>query len=317
MKYVFVILHYLVDSETRNCVDSILAMNFSEDFAVVVVDNHSANGSTERLQSSFMDHKMIHLITTGQNLGFAQGNNAGIAYARDILQADFVILINNDTIIRQPQFLNLIDKTYETEQFHILGPDILSIKTGLHQNPISEQGISIQAIDQKLRFIRRERVLIQTKILPIVTVASKIIRSVLKSAQDPAANRSQDAKESKLKSQKNPVLHGSALIFSPLFLTRYIGLYPGTFMYYEEEILHWYGMQNQLKMVYQPAIQIDHLEDASTNALRKTNRAKTLFKLSQEIKSLQLLKAMHLDPEQYRSQLNLRKQFSGVEHVIE
>lgn len=58
---------------------------------IVVVDNGSVDGSVEALRARFPG---VDVLATGENLGFAEGCNRGIARTR----ADWVYLFNNDAV---------------------------------------------------------------------------------------------------------------------------------------------------------------------------------------------------------------------------
>lgn len=47
------------------------------------------------------------------NLGFARGNNKGYRYAKNTLGCNYIIMLNNDTIIIQHDFLSIIRKEFE------------------------------------------------------------------------------------------------------------------------------------------------------------------------------------------------------------
>jgi len=64
-------------------------------FRVLVIDNGSSDESVAEIRRAFPD---INLLETGKNLGYAGGNNAGIMYAMNE-QAEFILLLNNDTIV--------------------------------------------------------------------------------------------------------------------------------------------------------------------------------------------------------------------------
>lgn len=86
-------------NDTLECIASLQKVDY-ESFETIVVDNGSTDGSVEEIQSR---HPEITLIATGENLGFAEGNNVGIRHA--IAQgADYVLLLNNDTVVA-PDFL--------------------------------------------------------------------------------------------------------------------------------------------------------------------------------------------------------------------
>ncbi|HEY3309434.1 MAG TPA: glycosyltransferase family 2 protein [Desulfuromonadaceae bacterium] len=50
------------------------------------------------------------LIQTGDNLGFAGGNNVGLRYALAKGNSDFVWLLNNDTVVSQSSLTELVDR---------------------------------------------------------------------------------------------------------------------------------------------------------------------------------------------------------------
>ena len=60
-------------------------------YEVIVIDNASTDGSAEDATAR---HPWIRVVRLPQNLGFAGGNNAGLAY----LRGRHVVLLNNDTI---------------------------------------------------------------------------------------------------------------------------------------------------------------------------------------------------------------------------
>ena len=61
------------------------------DFEVIVVDNGSSDGSEELLRERF---PAVRVVQTGENLGFAEGSNRGIAAS----DRAWLALLNNDTL---------------------------------------------------------------------------------------------------------------------------------------------------------------------------------------------------------------------------
>ena len=154
MRFSFVILHYLTYQDTDECIESIMQNVDYEDYNIVVVDNGSPNNSMELLQKKYGQHNKVFLIKNNENLGFAKGNNLGFKYAKEELHADFIILINNDTLIEQSDFISLIINKYSNVKFHILGPDILSTQDGLHQNPQRKRGFDESEIRREVLKLR-------------------------------------------------------------------------------------------------------------------------------------------------------------------
>lgn len=66
---------------------------------VVVVDNHSTDGSWRRLQE--LRGAKVRLLRARGNHGYGAGNNLGIRYCREELGLDHVVVANPDTIFRE------------------------------------------------------------------------------------------------------------------------------------------------------------------------------------------------------------------------
>lgn len=84
---------------TKDCLESLRKVEYSN-FYVIVVDNGSSDGSADKLESEFQEAVVLR---AGRNLGFTGGNNLGMKHALD-QGADYVLLLNNDTVV-SPAFL--------------------------------------------------------------------------------------------------------------------------------------------------------------------------------------------------------------------
>lgn len=105
---------------TMACLNSLRKVDFP-DFKVILVDNGSANQEGLKIKASFPE---IDLVETGENLGFAGGNNVGI---RKALQEGFshVLLLNNDTLV-DPDFLSeLVITCKKNPEAGVIQPMIL------------------------------------------------------------------------------------------------------------------------------------------------------------------------------------------------
>ena len=87
-----IILNWNGSQDTVDCLDALQHCTYSS-FSVIVVDNGSTDDSVARIRTA---HPGILLLESGQNLGFAGGNNIGIRHAL-VHGADYVWLLNNDT----------------------------------------------------------------------------------------------------------------------------------------------------------------------------------------------------------------------------
>ncbi|GEM_PF-122795 len=77
----------------------------------IVVDNASSDGSVSAIHKSFPE---VDILQTGGNLGFSGGVNRGIDYAK-IWGADYFLLINNDTLIKNPDLVSELLKTAQSD----------------------------------------------------------------------------------------------------------------------------------------------------------------------------------------------------------
>ena len=128
-------------ADTVECLESVYQINYPN-YHVVVVDNHSSDNSVRKIKdyasgnlevkSNFFKYdptnkpieivqysrenweikknsntnKQLILIKNEINYGFAEGNNIGIEYALSNLNLDYIMLLNNDTVVDK-KFLKL------------------------------------------------------------------------------------------------------------------------------------------------------------------------------------------------------------------
>jgi len=96
-KVFIIILHFGNRKDTEECLNSLKNLDY-DNFETIVIDNNK------------------------DNRGFAGGNNIGIKQAME-KGADYILLLNNDTIIDQPDFLKkLVAAGEKNENAGILGP---------------------------------------------------------------------------------------------------------------------------------------------------------------------------------------------------
>ncbi|MCK5346069.1 MAG: glycosyltransferase family 2 protein, partial [Candidatus Heimdallarchaeota archaeon] len=100
--------------------DSLMNLSYPS-FSIVLVDNGSSDDSGRRLTEKY---PKIHHIQTEKNLGFAGGNNVGIRYILD-QGIPYVLLLNNDTEVIQPDFLTgLVNEINQQECLGAIGPRV-------------------------------------------------------------------------------------------------------------------------------------------------------------------------------------------------
>jgi GT2 family glycosyltransferase len=104
--------------DTHQCLQSL--QHLTQPASIVVVDNASQCEVRTALQSLFPH---VHFVRAQENGGWAGGNNLGLAYALE-RGAEFVILLNNDTVVC-PDLVDLLAAAFQHHpEYGILGPVI-------------------------------------------------------------------------------------------------------------------------------------------------------------------------------------------------
>ena len=104
-----VVLNYKNLADTVACLASLRKITYNR-YRIVVVDNDSQDGSYESLKEQETD---CCIIQSGENRGYAAGNNIGIRYALE-QGADYVCILNNDVEV-EPDFLTKLVQYMESE----------------------------------------------------------------------------------------------------------------------------------------------------------------------------------------------------------
>jgi GT2 family glycosyltransferase len=102
---------------TRLCLESVFRNTVYSNCEVLVVDNHSTDGTQEYLRSMAKRFPNLHLVLNESNQGFARANNRGLKQAT----GDYFILLNNDTIV-PPGWLDRLVHHLADPQVGMVGP---------------------------------------------------------------------------------------------------------------------------------------------------------------------------------------------------
>lgn len=115
-----VIVNWNLAQDTIECIDSLIAARLPEN-QIIVVDNGSVDNSVLSIQARYSGR--IRLIENDTNLGYAAASNQGIDSAM-ALGADWVLLLNNDTVVAENVFDKLINYVQNQEAFALFSPII-------------------------------------------------------------------------------------------------------------------------------------------------------------------------------------------------
>lgn len=126
MKKVFIItINFNTARETHDWLSSILAVKHERySLDIVIVDNTS---KVPFILKKAEQNENVHLLRSEINTGFSGGNNIGIKYALKN-NADFVMVINNDTTVDKNFLEELLKSLESNEKVGIVTPKIYFAK---------------------------------------------------------------------------------------------------------------------------------------------------------------------------------------------
>lgn len=132
-----IVLTYNNLDYTRQCLESIYAQAdpAQPDFELIVVDNASQDDTPDYLRTFASEHPSMHPIFNTENWGFAGGNNIGAQAAC----GDYVIFLNNDTIVTQGWIAGLLAHLQDHE-VGMVGP-VTNASGNETRIPVSYQNI--------------------------------------------------------------------------------------------------------------------------------------------------------------------------------
>jgi GT2 family glycosyltransferase len=112
-----IVLTWNALSHTRRCVASLLE-HTDPRHELIFVDNGSSDGTVEWLGQLARCQPRVQVVLNDANLGFAAGNNRGLAAAR----GDFMVLLNSDTVVTPGWLERLLKPALDDPRVGLVGP---------------------------------------------------------------------------------------------------------------------------------------------------------------------------------------------------
>ncbi|MBC5782796.1 glycosyltransferase family 2 protein [Ramlibacter sp. USB13] len=212
--------------DTVGCVASLLALEEPPGL-VVVCENGSTDGSATQLRDALVGSEGVHLLVLPQNLGYAGGLNAGVAWARRHTQARWFWLLNNDLCALPGALRALLDAHRQVPDAGLVGSVLLEWDT---PSPVQAVGG---------RYLKWLGVGVHAKEAP-------------------------DARDDVSLAMDYPV--GASLLVSAAYLDRVGPMEDGYFLYYEEIDWVERGRRHGLRPVIALRSRLRHKEGASTGS---------------------------------------------------
>lgn len=261
----FVILNYKTYQEAIACAESILASQSYPDIRIVIVDNGSGNESVEQLKLQFDGEDRVHIVAAEENLGFAKGNNLGIAYAREHYAPDFIVAANSDIIFEQTDYCEKLFEIYNRKPFSILGSDIVDSGRTQHFNPVArERSYSVP-------YMQKQIAVSYAKALAFRLMKLFHLKRLVENKEHVTTreeNGTSVAADVRVEEEMEDVLlHGCCMVFSKDFFAEFEGFWPGTFLYAEEEIIYYLAKKKGMRVLYTPDLTCMHKEAVTTKQI--------------------------------------------------
>ena len=122
-KISIIVLCYNNLAYTKLCIDSILTRTAYPNYELIAVDNASKDDTANWLRQIAAADPRVRPVFNDTNRGFAGGNNDGMA----VSAGDYVVLLNNDTVVTRGWLTNLLKHFRRDPSTGLVGPVTNSI----------------------------------------------------------------------------------------------------------------------------------------------------------------------------------------------
>ncbi len=212
-----VILNYATYPETIALVEALQSQSTAQALRIVIVNNASPNDSYDQLkplQDRF--ENVVAVLQTGENLGYAKGNNFGLKHLEENDTPDYVAVLNNDVILPDDCFERLIERYEVFDNPAVVAP----MMTDIEGNRITPYKINTFCDDfRALLFILR---------------------------LFPNRNKQKEVDNTGCRAMRVDMIPGS-FMFASFDIFKQMGyFYPNTFLYVEERFICEAAKRNNL-----------------------------------------------------------------------
>ena len=109
-KITIVINTFKSEDKIHQCLDAI-----SSEFKVIIIENSNDKNLKEILEKKY---KNVECFLTGENLGYAKGNNLGLSKVK----SQYALILNPDAIVEKNTLNNFLVSAERLGDFSIIGP---------------------------------------------------------------------------------------------------------------------------------------------------------------------------------------------------
>lgn len=247
----FVVTNFNNTEFTEKMVDSIVACGI-DDYKIIVVDNNSKFSEKEKLVILNKKHpSVVYPIFNIQNVGYFQGLNIGLNFARKEFTKPSVFVVGNNDLEFSPDFGRQLENCMNVfTKYPVVSPNIVLLD-GSPQNPHVISHIS------KFRELIYDIYHSSYFLAILILKFAKITKHFTARKDELLHNIAQEIYQG----------YGACYLIGPLFFSNFDQLWAPAFLMYEEFFLSRQLQEKGFRIFYQPNIMVKHHCHASTNLL--------------------------------------------------
>jgi len=137
-----IILNWNGWKDTIECLESLYRINYPN-YEVILVDNASSDDSVEMLEKWAKGREKLFLLKNDKNYGFTGGNNIAIKQILQEGRSEYILLLNNDTVVSEDFLKELVKVAESRKNIGIVGPKIYNYDGNKRQKIIQSAGSAI------------------------------------------------------------------------------------------------------------------------------------------------------------------------------
>lgn len=118
-----VVLNYNGMHLLKECLDSLYETIYPQDkIRIIVVDNASSDGSEAFIKNNYPE---VKIVKSKKNIGVV-ANNLGVEFAINKLKSEYVVLLNNDVVVKRDWLSELVKVAESDTSIGACGPTVLN-----------------------------------------------------------------------------------------------------------------------------------------------------------------------------------------------
>lgn len=164
-----IIITYNNMAYSQACLESVLQRTGYANYEVILVDNLSSDGTRDWLTGlKAQGDSRLKILLNDKNLGFAGGNNVGIKAA----DGDYVLLLNNDTLVTRGWMTNLVKHLENNPRLGMTG----SVTNSIGNEAMVAASYTSQCTLEHFAFVYTTRHMNQTLPADVLAMFCTLIR---------------------------------------------------------------------------------------------------------------------------------------------